>query len=351
MKKLLKNPMQLTCSKPHIVGFFKRVLLPKLVFLSFVVLAIYLLSLVNWEPYENSFIELMAKQEPIGEQSLPPLGKVDLPDTITYKKEKYFIFKTNIKNSVLLLTKMAGFRGKTDDQDLSSISQQVNKSSKFKALVTAESFGAADFFPKNFEPDIMANGATQLNDWQIIKDNLTDSFSALYDMVSVRIITIGDSEPVIVKVVKNKTVMIAYDSSDRVVRWGREIQAASSKYGVDPAVIAAVIEQESGGNPEARSPAGAMGLMQLMPGTARGLGVTDPYNPTQNIEGGTKYLAIQLNRFGRLDLALAAYNAGPGNVVNSRYLYISETQNYMRRVPNLVGKYQQKFAAAASAQQ
>ena len=348
--KMLKKPKKISCSKAQIKSFFKRVLLPKLIFLGFVVFAIYGASLVNWEPYENWFIEFMAKQEPIGEQSLPPLGKVDLPDTIIYKKEKYLIFKTNIKNSVFLLAKMAGFKGKADDQDLSSISQEVNKSSKFKALVIAEDFGATDFIPKNFEPDIMANGENHLTDWDIIKDNVTDSFSALHDMVSVRIITIGDSKPVIVKVVKNKTVIIAYDSSDSVVRWGREIQAASSKYGVDAAVIAAVIEQESGGNPEARSPAGAMGLMQLMPGTARGLGVTDPYNPAQNIEGGTKYLSIQLNRFGRLDLALAAYNAGPGNVVNSRYLYISETQNYIRRVPNLVGKYQQKFAAAASAQ-
>ncbi|WP_318509311.1 lytic transglycosylase domain-containing protein [Bacillus sp. T3] len=83
--------------------------------------------------------------------------------------------------------------------------------------------------------------------------------------------------------------------------------------------------------------------MQLMPRTAEGLGVINPYDPAQNIEGGTKYLAIQLNRFGSLELALAAYNAGPGNVLNSRYLYISETQNYIRNVPALVNKYQNQF--------
>ncbi|MCL6572635.1 MAG: lytic transglycosylase domain-containing protein [Bacillus sp. (in: Bacteria)] len=160
-------------------------------------------------------------------------------------------------------------------------------------------------------------------------------------MISVRIMT-ENGKSVIVKVVENKPVVVEYDSSDKVLRWGKEIQVASTKYGIDPAVIAAVIEQESGGNPDAHSPAGAIGLMQLMPRTAQGLGV-DPYDPSQNIEGGTKYLATQLKRFGSLEMALAAYNAGPGNVLNSRYLYISETQNYIRNVPALVNKYQHQL--------
>lgn len=132
------------------------------------------------------------------------------------------------------------------------------------------------------------------------------------------------------------------------MRWGKEIQAASIKYGIDAALIAAVIEQESGGNPDTQSLAGAIGLMQLMPRTAQSLGV-NPYDPAQNIEGGTKYLAIQLNRFGSLEMALAAYNAGPENVFNSRYLYISETQNYIRNLPALANKYQRQFTAAVSA--
>lgn len=304
-------------------------------------LILFIMWHINWEPYENKMIEMMARQEPIGKVTMPHEAKVDLPDTIAYKKEKYLIFKTNLKNSLLLLEKMAGFPGKSTPGNLSSINEQVKKSSKFKDLVISTL--------EQSEDEATETKVASSSDWEIVKDNIKDGLSAFGDMVTVRILTINN-KPVIVKVIENKPVLVAYDSSDKVMRWGPQIQAASEKYGVDPAVIAAVIEQESGGNPGAHSPAGAIGLMQLMPRTARGLGV-DPYDPAQNIDGGTKYLAIQLKRFGNLEQALAAYNAGPGNVLNSRYLYISETQNYIRRVPNLANKYQRQFIAAASANQ
>lgn len=102
--------------------------------------------------------------------------------------------------------------------------------------------------------------------------------------------------------------------------------------GVDPDLFERLVQQESSFNPDARSPVGAIGLAQLMPGTAGDLGV-DPTDPEQNLRGGARYLRQQLDRFGSTPLALAAYNAGPGRV--SEYGGIppfEETQNYVRRI-------------------
>ncbi|MDD3237634.1 MAG: lytic transglycosylase domain-containing protein [Candidatus Gastranaerophilales bacterium] len=112
------------------------------------------------------------------------------------------------------------------------------------------------------------------------------------------------------------------------------ISHMAKKYDIDEKLIKALVKQESGFRSDAVSSCGAIGLMQLMPATARGLGVKDPFDPIQNIEGGVKYLKSKLKRHnGNLILALAAYNAGSGNV--DKYNGVppfKETQNYVKSI-------------------
>jgi soluble lytic murein transglycosylase-like protein len=114
----------------------------------------------------------------------------------------------------------------------------------------------------------------------------------------------------------------------------QHIQNAAAQYGINGDLVDAVAWQESRYNPRARSSAGAIGVMQLMPGTARELGVSNPHDVRQNVAGGAAYLRKQLERFGNnVPLALAAYNAGPGAVIKHGGIPpYRETQNYVRQI-------------------
>lgn len=126
------------------------------------------------------------------------------------------------------------------------------------------------------------------------------------------------------------------------------IQSTAQKWNLDPNLLSAVVQQESSGNPNAVSPAGAQGLMQLMPGTAAQFGVTNPFDPQQNLDAGAQYLSQLLTQYnGNTALALAAYNAGPGNVAKYNGIPpFSETQNYVSSILGNLGLSPGDFPAA-----
>lgn len=136
------------------------------------------------------------------------------------------------------------------------------------------------------------------------------------------------------------------------VPFANEINAAAARHGLDPALLAGLVQQESGFNPSARSSAGATGLTQLMPATARSLGVTDATDPLQALEGGAKYLKQMLTQFGGDQrLALAAYNAGPGAVQRHGGIPpYAETQNYVEKVLANAARYAAQTAPITALQ-
>lgn len=130
--------------------------------------------------------------------------------------------------------------------------------------------------------------------------------------------------------------------------YDRVILRAARNHQIEPALVKAVIAAESNFIPTAVSRVGAQGLMQLMPQTARSLGVANPFHPVQNVEGGTRYLRKMLDRYGDMTRALAAYNAGPAAV--DRYQGVppySETRNYVVRVLNYYRGYNDHFRVRA----
>lgn len=129
------------------------------------------------------------------------------------------------------------------------------------------------------------------------------------------------------------TQQVTNAAHDRLSRYVNHIRDASVESNIPEELLRAVIMQESSGNERATSNRGAAGLMQLMPDTARSVGVTDIYDAEENIKGGARYLRQMFDRFGDIETALAAYNAGPGNVEKHKGIPpFAETQNYVKRI-------------------
>ncbi len=128
-------------------------------------------------------------------------------------------------------------------------------------------------------------------------------------------------------------------------RFSRDVAKIAQQYRLDPALIHAVISAESGFNPTAVSPAGAIGLMQLMPATAERYRIADPFDPIANIEGGVRHLRFLLDKFKTIRLALAAYNAGAATIARNTPPDYPETRRYVIRVLHFYMLYKKEARA------
>lgn len=312
---------------------WRKKLWKKIIVFSLFLLTVFTIAFGGVDTYDQKFISMISRQDPPGGNHLPSNAVISYKETEKYKLKQLLIFRESLQNSILVLFTSIGI-------DLSGLKETDPNSEITEGKVATNT----EITENKPDVQVRVSDTNEYSTWQIVLMNSKEALNAFHKMLAVRIVMI-DNKPVLVEGGKIELV----DKNDKILQWADLIFAAAEKYDIDPTLIAAVMEQESGGNPSAISPAGAIGLMQLMPGTARGLGV-NPYDPKQNIEGGAKYLSIQLKRFGSVTLALAAYNAGPGNVNSGRYLYLTETQNYIRNVPALMQKYDQKFVQSVSAQ-
>ena len=142
-----------------------------------------------------------------------------------------------------------------------------------------------------------------------------------------------EPDPAAPQASEQKPASVNVQSVLQATPYGELISAVSAAHGVDPLLVRALIQVESNYNPRARSSKGAMGLMQLMPQTAREYNVRNPYDPQSNVEAGIKKLKSLIDRLGVLELALAAYNAGEGAVQKFNGIPpYSETRNYVTRI-------------------
>jgi len=214
--------------------------------------------------------------------------------------------------------------------------QQMYDAEMAKALANGSTgIGIAEMIERQFESNLAAQTTGEMGGPQIQPNHPPVGPPSPSHLNRYRTLAPAASEILQMRKLQMRADDMSTTYQDTLAQYKDEISTASKATGVDPALILAVVVQESSGRQDAVSPKGAQGLMQLMPKTAEYLGVQDPLNPAENIMGGARYLSKMLERYdGRLDLGLAAYNAGPGNVdkAGNQIPNFRETRNYVRKI-------------------